>query len=375
MSRARSFRIPILITVLICLLSEGISGQNVTSDEIDVTRCWYAGTETTPLTVAADNGHLFLGLTGAKVETLSRSGRKMWSSELGGAISSNLLPIGDSLMLVTSTTGSNGIRKPGSVLRSLSKETGVTNWTSNIVDAEQHFLHSHNGWIVVVSTNGSIHALDGSAGTVIWKREIASGFAARPAFTATSLLVASTTEQIFSIALSTGEITEMKRLPYPITAITTTQMGEFIAGDERGNISLLPNGTEKPDWKFKSGGQISSLVAVQAHVLAASHDNFVYYLVARSGNVAWKRRLAGRAAHVVNISDRYALLSSVGDDGATLIDLQNGKVAGTLPVENGESLSGESVFSDNRIFAITEKGAYGFSINGCGENKEGGLTN
>jgi outer membrane protein assembly factor BamB len=375
MHRPQIFHFSLIVTVLVIFGAPDILCQAGISEDVEMTRCWsFPSRETPPLTATADSGHVFLGTAGAKLETLSRSGSKIWSTELGGSISSNLLPVGSSLFVATSTTESNGTKKAESVLRSLSKETGITSWTRNLADAERHFLHSYNGWIITVSANGTIHAFDSNSGGVVWKREIAAGFAARPVFSSDMLLVASTSNQIFTIALSSGEIEGMRKLPFPITAIAAVSQSEVIVGDERGNVSLLLNSGDKPSWRFKSGGQISNFLAVDSNLLAASHDNFVYSIATRNGNVEWKRRLAGRSAYVAALADRYAILSSVEDQGAALIDLRNGKVVGQLILENGETFTGDPIISEGLILAITNRGAYGYSITGCTESKEGGTA-
>ncbi|CAN5352492.1 hypothetical protein BH20ACI2_BH20ACI2_20910 [soil metagenome] len=375
MHRPQIFHFFLILTVLVVIASQGIRGQAGASEDVDVTRCWsFPSAETPPSTVAADNGHIFLGAAGAKLETLGRSGRKMWSTELGGSISSNLLPVDTSLLVVTSATESNGTKKAGSVLRSLSKETGITSWTRNLADADRHFLHSYNGWIIAVSANGTIHAFDSNSGTIMWKREIASGFTAQPVFSTTRLFVASTSNQIFTIALSSGEIEGMRKIPFPLTAIANISPSEVTVGDERGNVTLLLDSNNRSNWRFKSGGEISKIFAVGSNLLATSHDNFVYSIVTRNGNVEWKRRLAGRAAYAAIILDRYTLISSVEDQGAALIDLRNGKMVGQMLLENGETITDDPVFSDGLILAITNKGAYGYSITGCTESNEGGTA-
>lgn len=373
MHRPQILHLSLILTVLVFFGAPGILGQAGISDDVEMTRCWsFPSTETPPLSATADSGHVFLGMDGAKLEALSRGGRKIWSTELGGSISSNLLPVGSSLLVVTSATKSNGTKKAESVLRSLSKETGITSWTRNLADAERHFLHSYNGWIIAVSATGTIHAFDSNAGTIVWKREIASGFVAQPVFSIDRLWVASTSNQIFTIALSSGEIEGMRKLLFAVTAIANVSPSELIVGDERGNVTSLLESDDKSNWRFKSGGQISKILVVGSNLLAASHDNFVYSILARNGNVEWKRRLAGRAAYVAVIADRYALLTSVEDQGSALIDLRNGKVVGQLLLENGETITGDPVFSDGLILAITNRGAYGYSIPGCAEiNKDG----
>ncbi len=365
-----------LLSVLVSVTcTPSLRGQAKASGEVDAARCWaYPAGETMPTGLAADSGHIFIASGGATVETLNLEGRKLWSSELGGEITSDLLAGDGGLFLVTSGKSSEAERPVDAVLRSLSKATGVTTWSRSIPEAERHFLYLFNGWVIAVSTSGSIHAVDASTGAIVWKREITAGFAAQPRFSKTTLIVAGTRNQIFTIAMSSGEIESVRRLPFPVTALNETRSGEIIAGDERGNLTLLFNGVDKPTWRFKSGGEISAILDMGPNILAASHDNFVYYLVSRNGNVAWKRRLAGRTSHVIEIADGYALLASTEDHGAAIIELTNGKVVGKITFAEDEVLTAEPVVSGSLILAITGRATYAYSITGCTASYEGGTA-
>jgi outer membrane protein assembly factor BamB len=324
--------------------------------------------------VASDSGHVYLGLSDGKLDTLSPDGRKMWSADLGGTISSNLLPSGNSLILTTSPAGPNEQEKLDAVLRSLSKETGVTQWTAMLAPGDRHYLHAYNGWIIAASNSGSIRALDSNSGRLLWKREITAGFAGRPVFSGQTMVIAGISNQIFKISLTTGEIDGMVKHSHSISSILMASDGAVLTGDERGNIISLRIGSEKPAWRFKSGGQISTLMEIGSNLLAASHDNFVYLLEGGDGDVVWKRRLAGRLVYAARISAGYGLLSSLDDNGAVLIDLNSGRVVGQLTFAEDEKLSVEPVYSEGRIYVGTNVAAYSYSISGCGTNSEGGVT-
>ena len=357
----------ILALFLICSFSlcSSLLGQKKAAVEVDVTKCWsYPLGDTASERIASDGSSVFLAMGGAKVEALSVDGKKIWSSEFGGAISSNILVADSGLFLVTSTISSDAVKTGGSILRSISKETGITTWTLKLPDAERHFLDSFNGAVIVVSKNGAIVSIDAKNGNVKWKREITEGFVAKPAFTGASVIVATTGKQIFGVSLATGEVDSMRKVPYVVTALNAAANGETIEGDERGNVSAL-NGTDKPIWKFKTGGEISSIFAVGDHLLVTSHDNFVYFLVGRNGGRVWKKRLAGRVAQIANVMDRYALISSFEEHGAVLTFLSNGRVAGQIKLGEDETFTSPPIVSNGLIFALSNKTANAYSLNGC----------
>ena len=340
-------------------------GQAKAGNEVDLTKCWAFPTgDAVGEALASDGVRVFVGLGGGNVEALSLDGKKMWSSELGGGIGSNILA-GGSVFLVTSTVSSETGKAGGSVLRSLSKETGITNWTFKLPDAERHFLKIYNGSVVVVSKSGVIQAIDAKSGEIKWKREVAEAFAAEPEYTAEKVLVATSDKQIFTVKLVSGEIDSIRKMIYAVSAVNETALGETVAGDERGNVSLLLTGTDKPDWRFKSGGKVSDIFTVGDHLLVTSHDNFIYFLSSRNGSMGWKKRLPGRVSQIATIMYRYALVSSFDEHAAVFTDLSNGKVAGQIAFGDAETLVYSPVAAGGLIFVLTNEAVYGYSLNGC----------
>ncbi|MEO6049794.1 MAG: hypothetical protein ABIP78_00480, partial [Pyrinomonadaceae bacterium] len=153
-------QIPVLFAICSLLLTANVFGQSKSGGDVVVTKCWsYPTGETSGKVLASDTSHVFLGFGLAKVEALSFDGKKMWSSELGGDINSNFLALDSALMVVTSTVSTDPETHGGSVLRNLSKQTGITNWTLKLPDAENHFLVGFKDSIVVVSKSGVIQSI------------------------------------------------------------------------------------------------------------------------------------------------------------------------------------------------------------------------
>lgn len=363
----------IVLTTICANLFASASSQPKPSGEVDITKCWSSpAPDGSGSGFVSDAVRLYAGGNGGHVEALSLEGKKMWVTELGGDINSNLLASDTGLFLVTATASSDAAKSKSNQIRSLSKETGITNWTGKLPDASEHYLTGYQGSVVVVSKNGVIQLIDAKTGAVKWKREIAEGFAAEPRFFSEKLVVASTAKQVFVISLATGEIDSMRKLPFGVTAVSQTVAGDLIVGDERGNLTSFLGSTEKINWKFRSGGEISAILTVDDHILVSSHDNFAYSLVTRNGGVAWKRRLSGRVTHIATFGDLYALISGFDDHGAVLTDLSNGRVAGQIALDDDESLTYDPIVSSGLIFILTGGAVRAFSLNGCTAKKDGG---
>lgn len=358
-------KILVFSLISLFLLYSGLLGQKKGLAEVDVAKCWsYPLGETVGGQVVSDGSRVFLALGGAKVEALTLDGKKIWSSEFGGEISSNVLANDTGLFLVTLTGSIDAARPGGNRLRSLSKETGITNWTVILSDASRYWLGRFHGEVIVVSKNGVIQSVDAKNGNVKWKREIAEGFVAEPVFTATAVLVATTGNQIFGISMANGEIGSMRKIPFGVTSLSETTNGELIVGDERGNVYSLDS-AGKQTWKFKTGGQISNVLPVGDNILVTSHDNFVYFLRSRNGGRVWKMRLSGRVSGVATYADSYAVISTIDEHRAMLIDLKSGKIAGQAFFDDDETTVQIRPHSGQLMFFLTNKTLNACSLSAC----------
>lgn len=329
------------------------------ASEITLTRCWSYAVDGAGEFVSAGTV-TFVASSGGRIEALSADGKKLWASELGGEVSSNIVASESSVFVATSVVSTRE-----STLRSLSTATGVTNWTIKLPDSARHYLVKSNGSVNVVSTGGILQAVDEKTGSGKWQRNIADKFDAQPAINGLKITLATGNKQLFDVSHSTGEIGSMRTMSHRLTALTSAANGYLFVGDERGNILSHVNGSEKPSWKFKSGGEISHLAAAGDHVLAASHDNFVYAILAKNGHVEWKKRLSGRATNIAIVAGKYAIITSAEEQGAMLVELANGRVVSQTILGQGEAVIGAPLYANGQIYLLTNRSISGYSINGC----------
>ncbi len=336
------------------------------SGEIDLTKCWtYPMNDGAGTKLVADGIRIYVGTADGKVAALSLDGTRIWSSDFGGEISSDLLALDNGLYLVTSSVSSDPLRLAGGVLRSVSKETGITNWTVKLPEAREHFLQGYRGKVVAMSQTGIIQAFNSHDGSTLWKRDAAASLSSRPLFSDGALIVPTDDKELLVLSISTGEIESKIGLPFRPTALGRTADGDLIAGDERGNISSRASGTGRTHWKFKSGGEISSISSIGTNLLTTSHDNFVYFLASKNGGVIWKKRLPGRVSHSSEVFDGFALISAAEQNGAVLTELANGKVSGQIVFSDEETLVYHPLATAGMIVLLTTKAVHAYSVNGC----------
>lgn len=359
----RGTLLPKICVLWLTMTVLSVAGQTKPSSEADISRCWTYALGDTAQTLATDGARLFIGLEGAKVEALSPDGKRLWSTDLGGAIRSNVLPTDGGLVMVTATATTASEGAPDNTLRFLSKETGITNRTIKLAAADHYFLGPANGSVIVVSKTGMIQSLDVNDGGINWKREIATSFVGAPVFNSETVTVASGSNQLFTVSLKSGEIESMRKAPFTITALAQMTDGKIVTGDDHGNVMLL-NGAVKPAWRFRSGGEIRMLSNIEGNILAVSHDNFVYLIGGRNGDVIWKKRMLGRAAEAISYANRYVLISGIEEHVAVLVDTIYGKVAGQIAFNSDETVI-KAAAGTGPIFVLTNEAVHAFSVAGC----------
>lgn len=317
------------------------------------TKCWdYSTVPDLASSPVTDRARIYFLNVEETLEAVDLEGAaKVWSTELGGNVISNLLAHEGALFVVTNTAESDtsGVRK--ATLRSLSKQTGVTNWSASLQTSERIALGMINGTVVAVDSAGSIVGVDSAKGSIEWTQKIGAATTADPHFLSNRIVLATATNQVLAVTPD-GQTSILLKTEYTPTAILFESSDRYLIGDDRGNLVLSSAGGDAI-WKFKHGGRLSFLLPYESEFLAASFDNFLYKL-SRGGNVEWKTRLTGRIANRPIISGDTAVVSIVGDSSVYFIDLTNGKISNR--VETGD---------ENVAAIVTSAGASSLVVGGA----------
>lgn len=348
-----------LISLLIAAVAVVSTAAQVgASKEADVTRCWAMPTTAAVRHFSADGVRMYAVVDAGRLVAFSRDGKMTWTTDLGGDIVSNLLNTASGLILGTSAMGDKRVDS----LRSISRETGIVAATASLPVGGPHYVFVVNGSVLIVSGNGIVQLMD-TEGAVKWRREIATAFTGMPALSADRLFVASAGKQLFSIDPTTGEINTVRKMKHDITALAVTQAGVLAVGDDRGGLTALDrNGATA--WRLRVGASVSRIFATDGHLIATSHDNFVYCIDASNGSVVWKRRLSGRVSHAAAINGDHLFTTSIDEHGAAITDIVNGKSAGQIIFADDEFVTAEPEIVDGVLVVGTNKAVYGYSLAG-----------
>ena len=345
---------PWLFTVCfsLCVLSASIypaPDEDQVNESVVFTKCWdYAAVPDLRVEPVSDETNVyFLNNENKLIAVHLNAGSKIWSAEIGGDVASNLLIAGDSIIVVTNIGGPGS--SPKSLLWSLSRETGITEWRTDIPPSASVFLGRSEKAILTLGSDGVVAAFS-ARGEVIWRAELGSPLSSQPYFDDVGAAVGTTKNDVVAIAGSDGGVKVLWKSKHAPTAVYLNSRTRILVGDERGNLFSLPAGAN-PSWRFRNGARISRVLSNNTGYLAISDDNFVYN-ISRSGDVKWKRRLPGRVAGTPLVIADALVLSIVGTGAVYALDLKNGKISNRI--ETGEESSvGVTGKAESQGFAIT----------------------
>ena len=297
-------------------------------------KCWeYSTSPDLSVVPVADADRVYFVNAERKLETVDlRSSVKLWASDIGGDVVSNLIVTEYSVLVIT---------RPGesdkAVLRSLSKQTGVANWTAT-VSTSRATLGTLNGSILAVDAGGSITAFHPTNGLQLWQTQLGADIVGDPHFRSMTVTVANARNEIVDVGIG-GQATVRLKASYLPAALLIEPSDQYLIGDDRGNLIFTAADGDRR-WRFKNGARISFLLSYDSEFLVASFDNFLYKL-SRGGNVEWKRRLTGRVSVRPVVSGDTAVVSIIGDGSVYFVNLHDGKISNRVQV--GDENTGASV--------------------------------
>ena len=138
-----------------------LSAQTARPGGTFLKKCWEYKVEGLPSNpLASDDRKIFFSTEAGGVHAIdAKTSTNVWTTELGGDIVSNLLVTDSSVFVVSNPVANDGNDVNASILRSLSKETGITNWSVRLPFSERIFLGGTQNSLIAVGRAGSIVAV------------------------------------------------------------------------------------------------------------------------------------------------------------------------------------------------------------------------
>ncbi|MGD9561135.1 MAG: PQQ-binding-like beta-propeller repeat protein [Pyrinomonadaceae bacterium] len=304
-------------------------------------------------TLSSDGDRVYIG---SNTGTLSSYSAKdltvLWRSELGGEFGSDVLPTDAGAVVVTNSVPADGTGRD-SVLRLIGKDSGVAAWSAKLPFSERYDLGTLGQGIAAVSKEGSVVLLDPGSSRIVRQSQQYGPVSAGPVFAGAKVIIGTSEKRVVVISAMDGSITSQFKVDFAPTSITATNAGALLIGDERGNVSLLSAKDNGVVWKFKSGAAVSSIREIEEGIIVTSLDNFVYLISDYNGDVIWKRRLSGRVVEGGPLVEGHIVVLVYGENLGYVLDLENGKVVGTVRSEEEDFINRSPVLVNGATFAVT----------------------
>ncbi|MEJ7846691.1 MAG: PQQ-binding-like beta-propeller repeat protein [Pyrinomonadaceae bacterium] len=342
--------------------------QLLSVDAVKLKKCrQYDFADTAIIAAASDNSNFYVATEDGSVHAIDPvTSRKLWTSNFGGRITSNLIVAGGRIFVAGNAVPVSKEKPETSVLRSLNPETGLVIWNSPILYSEQIYLGSGGKSIISVGREGSVTSKDGTTGGLLWRASFAGNLTTVPDINYERIVAGTGQKEIISIDGRTGATVMRSKTKFIPSAVLNYTAKAIAAGDERGNLILIDSAAGKTIWKYKSGGKISFIAQTDEGVLAASNDNFIYMLWDYNGDVLWKKRLPGRIAGPPLIGGDTVSVQLSADRSTFVLNLENGKIVNQfLLVENSSSGIMPGFFNNNLFVFSTPVSVVSYGIKPC----------
>jgi outer membrane protein assembly factor BamB len=329
-------------------------------------KCWEfeqsGRLSTAPVT---DNGTVFLAEAGGLVRAVSsETGQTEWSIELGGAVVSDLLLVGDNLYLATTPTGDSD----ASILRILDAKSGIVRKTASISAAEQIWLSMAQGGVIAAADDGLVVMHSPDLNSVSWSVRLDGPLSTGPSGVNGRLAVALENGRVILLDTENGSVDMDHQLSAPAIAILAAGIDAVVAGDSAGNLFRIgPSGTA---WTLKAGAAISYILNTDGKsIIAASLDNFIYSIDPESGRVVWRKRTQGRITHRPAATVRNVFTAAVGEPEVLVSDTK-GRIVNRIVLGEGNYVIDAPAISAGGSVIISMPGSVAaFSNTACSPAK------
>jgi len=345
----------IMALACVCVLASFTAAQKVDNTLVTMNVCWkYPVEDIVSVGAVADRSNVYIVEEGGRITAMTLStGTRLWSTELGGNVISNLV-VAESNIYAVIRFGSQGSVNEKTRLRSLSTRTGITNLDMPFLTGVKVRLELSDGKIVGISTDGSVMAYDRSSGSLTWNRNYPNIIPGTAVVWKDKIAIATTDRKVILVSALDGDEIATIESGQPVSAIAFID-DDLVWGDERGNVVRYDLEKRSVYWKFRNGAKISGLSTSKQGILAASLDNFIYLVHPYYGSVRWKKRMPGRVSDVMVGNTSSVIVLTVGDPSAVLLNLENGKVAGQVSVGSDESFLGGPLIDDGKYIFLTNR--------------------
>jgi outer membrane protein assembly factor BamB len=361
-----------LILFLLLITLSGIYTKVLSLPSLDqislsrpLTVLWkYSSTRLLNLTPAVTNERVYIPLTTGRLISLKASnGELLWSTELGGEISSS--PVADEHGVYIATETSNSLNsrtdQATGAIRALGHETGVTLWMSTLHRPIRGAIAKSESTLFAGSIDGQLYAIRKRDGLTLWKYQHSSAFASQPTITGSRLYIGSEDGSLLVLDQTTGRRIWRYQTQGAIRGPVAVMDGTVCLGSADGYTYALEQATGRLLWKRRTGAGVQVVASAAGGVLVASLDNFAYFLSLHKGEQLWKRQLAGRIPSQPLITHDGVLLTPLSANACVVLDVRDGRQLNSLILGEDNTTPTTPVAVGNVLLVTTRNGLMAFT--------------
>lgn len=343
------------------LIASFTSSDALLSQPLTV-RWRYESPVTLNLTPAFDNERVYLPLAGGTIVALkAKDGQLYWRTEVGGELSASPVADETSIYVASETkVADNDTQKPAGALRALGREGGVTQWLTPLVRPLRGALTLSDGKIFAGGSDGRAYAFDKRTGGVLWSIPFALVFSGRPVVKGNRVYLGTEDGTLLALDEATGQLLWRYRTKGAIHGPVAVNDEYVFFGSGDNYVYAISADKGKMKWQKRTGAGVESVVLTGDSLLAASLDNFAYFLNLR-GKMLWKKLLPGRISAQPLTVEQTALFTPLSSSEAVVLGLKDGKQVNTLAAGEELTSSASPIIVGDAVILTTEHGLLAFA--------------
>ena len=343
------------------LIANFTSSDALLSQPLTV-RWRYESPVTLNLTPAFDNERVYLPLAGGTIVALkAKDGQLYWRTEVGGELSASPVADETSVYVASETkVADNDTQKPAGALRALGREGGVTQWLTPLVRPLRGALTLSDGKIFAGGSDGRAYAFDKRTGGVLWSIPFALVFSGRPVVKGNRVYLGTEDGTLLALDEATGQLLWRYRTKGAIHGPVAVNDEYVFFGSGDNYVYAISADKGKMKWQKRTGAGVESVVLTGDSLLAASLDNFAYFLNLR-GKMLWKKLLPGRISAQPLTVEQTALFTPLSSSEAVVLGLKDGKQVNTLAAGEELTSSASPIIVGDAVILTTEHGLLAFA--------------
>jgi len=321
----------------------------------------YESNVTLNLTPAFDDSHIYLPLAGGIIVALqATNGDLKWRSELGGELSAS--PVADETMIYVASEAVPGAapQQASGALRALGREGGVTQWMTPLVKPLRGSLAISGIRLFAGGVDGRAYSFDKRTGGVFWSIPFGEPLNGHPVSSKGRVYFGSENGTLLALEESTGKLLWRYRTKGAIRGPAAVSGNTVFFGSGDGYVYAVSSDKGRLIWRKRTGAGVEAVTLTSKGVLAASLDNFAYFLN-NHGTMLWKRQLPGRISSRPLTVQEDALFTPLSSSEAVVLALRDGKQVNALPTGEELTSSAAPIVVGNAVIVTTEHGLLAFA--------------